>query len=442
MRRHSITRQLTLLIAACSTSILLAIGAVLGVLVDEHFVVLDVEMLEGLVRQLRGEFPAGTVVNATPDIAVPAIVPAGAPRTGDGLGTAAPVKWREAGRTYRGIAERRPASGGGFFTVVAAVDTSHHDAFMTVLWKVLWGSALAGMALSLPLAWLAARHGMGPIREITALAARVSADRLGERIPDDRVPVELVAMCSTFNGMLARLEDSFRRLSEFSADLAHELRTPVTNVMTQTQVALSRVRGAEEYREVLYSNLEEFQELARIVEDMLFLAKSEHGAAMPRAERVDIGQEVEALADFFDAAALERGVALERSGAGVVVGDRAMIRRAIANLISNALRHTAPGGTVRIALSRSVEGMRDVTVENRGPDIAPQHIPRLFDRFYRVDAARRRGDGGSGLGLAITKAIAELHRGGVAVRSHGGLTAFTLSLPAARDDAGNCVDAA
>ena len=434
MARQSVARQLTLLMAMSTTLILLAIGTVIGVLVDEHFVMLDVETLQMDLARAPRDVPAGQVFNATPGIEVPGEVAALVPRTADGLGMAAPATWQAGGEAFRGVAQRvRAADGRGSFTVVAATDISHHVAFTHMLWKVLGAAVVAGIGLSLAMAWFAARRGTAPLREMAALAAGISAERLAERLPSDRVPVELVPLAESFNGMLARLEDSFRRLSEFSADLAHELRTPITNVMTQTQVAVARARGAEEYREVLYSNLEEFQQLARIVEDMLFLAKSEHARELPERVAVNIAGEADAVVEFFEPVAQERGLALERAGEAQARGDRAMIRRAIANLVSNAIRHAKDSTVVRVSVARE-SGDVAVTVENRGDDIPPRHRDRIFDRFYRVDSARRRSDGGSGLGLAISKAIAEAHGGSLSVTSGDGVTRFTLRLRAGADD--------
>ena len=427
---RSITAQLTLLFALSSTAILLAVGVVLGVLVDEHFVMLDMDELEARVAKVATGAAAGTVINATPEFTIPASVATLTPRTPDGLGATAAITWKDGARTLRGIAHRVAAGrAGDYVTVVAAVDSSHHVAFMAVLWKVMWASIAIGFAASVPLGWYAAHRGTAPIRDITQLAARVSAERLTERLPAESVPPELASLCSTFNDMLARLEESFRRLSDFSADLAHEMRTPITNAMTQTEVALSKARNSDEYREVLYSNLEEFSELSRIVRDMLLLAKTENALELPERVPVNMAHEADALVEFFDGVAQDRSVRVLREGEATAMGDRLMIRRALANLVSNALRHSDSGGEVRIVLSRH-GGCADAAIENHGPNIPREHLARLFDRFYRVDAARRRGDGGSGLGLAITKAIAEAHRGTIAVRSEGGCTRFTLHLPA------------
>ena len=246
------------------------------------------------------------------------------------------------------------------------------------------------------------------------------------------MPPELIDLAIAFNDMLARLEGSFRRLSDFSSDLAHELRTPVSNLMTQTQVALSKTRSADQYREVLYSNLEEYERLARMIADMLFLAKADNGLIVPSSETVDLAAEVRDLFGFYEAFAEEQGVRLQLAGAGSISGDRLMMRRALSNLLSNALRHTARGGTVSVLIDQHKSGEIQLSVENPGEDIEPQHLPRLFDRFYRVDPSRHKArSDGAGLGLAITKSIVEAHQGTISVSSSNGLTFFAITFPAA-----------
>jgi two-component system heavy metal sensor histidine kinase CusS len=269
---------------------------------------------------------------------------------------------------------------------------------------------------------------------MAASVAHIEASRLGERLPERHVPAEIESLAVAFNAMLARLEDSFRRLSEFSSDIAHELRTPVSNLMTQTQVALSSARDSDDYREILYSNLEEYERMAQMIGDMLFLAQADNGLLKPGYADIDLNAEVRALFDYFDAWAEERGVTLALEGTtSPLAGDRLMLRRALSNLLANAIRHTAAGNTVRVRLASDQSGI-SVVVENPGPVIPPEHLPRLFDRFYRVDPARQRGGEGknsgsgegTGLGLAIVKSIVEAHGGRIRVASAMGLTQFQI----------------
>jgi two-component system heavy metal sensor histidine kinase CusS len=286
-------------------------------------------------------------------------------------------------------------------------------------------AALATAALG----WIATRQGLLPLRNIAATAASISAERLSERLPEDGVPDEIRSLAGAFNAMLGRLEDAFRRLTDFSSDIAHELRTPVSNLATQTQVALAKTRNADEYREVLESNMEEYERLARMIGDMLFLAQADNHLLVPSQEAVDLDVEVRRLFEFYEALAAEQKVRLELRGRARVRGDRLMLQRAVANLLSNALRHTPAGGTVTIELA-SGGGQCRLSVANTGPTVPPEHLPRLFDRFYRVDQARREGAGvHTGLGLAITKSLVEAHGGRIDVTSADGSTRFSITLP-------------
>ena len=270
------------------------------------------------------------------------------------------------------------------------------------------------------------------MRNIAQVAKGISATRLGDRLPHESVPAELVDLATSFNDMLGRLEDFFRRLSDFSSDLAHELRTPVSNLMTQTQVALSRPRSAEEYREILYSNLEEYDRLARMIADMLFLAKADHGLIVPNREDIDLAREVDELIGFYEALADEEGVRVSRTGAGSISRDRLMIRRAISNLLSNAIRHTPRNGAIKVGIrDLGKDGIR-IAVENPGVALPREHLPRLFDRFYQVDSCRQRGGEGAGLGLAITKSIVEAHGGRISGSAEHDTVRFEISMGLSR----------
>ena len=241
----------------------------------------------------------------------------------------------------------------------------------------------------------------------------------------DDVPAELAALVGALNAMLARLEVSFRRLSDFSSDLAHEFRTPVSNLMMQAQVVLSRPRDAETYREVLASSVEEYERLSRMIADMLFLAKADEGRIVPSHERLELAPLLDDLLEFHRFLAEDKAVAIVRIGDGTIHGDALMIRRAIGNLLSNALRYVPAGGWIE-ATVRSDAGQVRIEIANSGEPIPAEHLTRLFDRFYRVDAARTGEGGHSGLGLAIVKSIVEAHGGRVTVSSMEGATRFVM----------------
>lgn len=339
------------------------------------------------------------------------------------------LTWTDGNVAYRGIVAPVPAGPGREALVVAiATDTSHHQEFLDSFERQLLLAGGIGLALMAVLGWLAARRGLRPVEDMARVAEGISAKRLQDRLEAGTVPIELQPLARSFNAMLDRLEDSLRRLSDFSSDLAHELRTPINTLMTQTQVSLSKPRSAEEYQEILYSNLEEFERLARMTADMLFLAKADRGLVVPHSETVDLRAEVEALFEFYDAFAAERDIALVVIGEGMIRGDRLMIRRALSNLLSNAIRHSSQQCCVTVALYAQAESVR-VRVENPGTEIPAESLSRLFDRFYRADASRQRSEEGAGLGLAITKSIVDAHRGTISVHSGHGITAFDVELP-------------
>lgn len=313
--------------------------------------------------------------------------------------------------------------------VTVAIETAHHQQFLAELQGSLAMYAVIATLISGVLGWLAARQGLAPLRDMKARAAGVTGQQLERRMPVEAVPIEMADLARELNQMLDRLQEDFLRLSEFSSDLAHELRTPISNLLTQTQVTLSADRDAHTYRDVLASNAEELQRLARMVSDMLFLAKTERGVDLPNKERFSAAREVQALLEFYDAVADEKHIRLSTHGEGQIFGDRLMFRRALSNLLSNALRHTPDEGAVHIAVVGGGTAT-EITVENTGQDIDPLVLPRLFDRFYRADPARSHPDSdGSGLGLSITKAIVEAHGGKASASSGEGKTRFCLSFP-------------
>ncbi len=262
-----------------------------------------------------------------------------------------------------------------------------------------------------------------------AIAGSVSARSLNARLPEEQMPAELAELAHSINAMLGRLDDAFQRLSAFSADIAHELRTPLSNLLTHTQVTLTRERPLEDYREALHSNLEELQWMAQLVNDMLYLAKADHGLLALNREPLQLAEEVDVLLDFFAPLAEDTNVRLSREGDGRIEGDRNMLRRALSNLLDNALRFTPADGEVRVRIVDEAQGV-NISVENSGEGIAADLLPRLFDRFYRADPARQEGSSEhAGLGLAITRSIIRAHGGQIRCESADGWTRFLIELP-------------
>lgn len=337
--------------------------------------------------------------------------------------------WQEGNTYYRG-AMTRAVVADETLTVVLALDITTHTLFFRSLLHWLWAGLLLCAVGSAALGWLVARSGLQPLRRITRRVASMSARSLSERIDVSGVPGELVPMVDSFNAMLARLEDAFARISNFSADIAHEMRTPVSNMMTQTEVVLTRERDMATYANNLHSNLEELKHLSRMIDDMLFLAKSDNGLTPVRPETLALHSLIAKQLDYYQILAEDKTIDIELTGSGKILGDPLLIARVISNLLSNALRYTPTGKTIRITLNDTPAGVQ-LTFANPGETIAPEHLSRLFDRFYRADSARHEGTpNNAGLGLAIAAAIVKAHSGSIWCTSADGLTCFHLAFPA------------
>ncbi|ALS99438.1 histidine kinase [Lacimicrobium alkaliphilum] len=337
--------------------------------------------------------------------------------------------WESNGNTYRGSVTQF-TSLDKEYKIVAAIDIGFHLQFLQGFRRSLWLIMMLTGAATLLATWLGVHQGHAPLRSLSQSMRDIQADRLHIRLNPATLPKELQELTSSFNQMIGRLEESFTRLSHFSADIAHELRTPLTNLITQTQVALGKARTLKEYRELLYSNLEEQERLAKMVNDMLWLAKSDHGLIRPVQVSLDLAVEIKELFEFFEALAEEKQITLRQTGhAPAIMGDREMLRRAISNLMSNAIRYTPAGKWIEVRLDSPTENTITLSITNPGPGISEKHLPRLFDRFYRADPSRTRQSEGVGLGLAIVRSIAEAHQGQVDAISDQNQTTFKLSLP-------------
>jgi len=452
--RFSLTTRLTAFFTLASVLVLLGLGWLTTAAVHRHFIELDSHTLQdklhltgeiikrsGSATELRQRLDEalsshsglymlvrdaqGRRLYATPGFAFPHDALAAAP----GAPPARPLVWRNDQQEFHALqaVASLPGQAGQPLRILAAVDTQHHAQFIADFQKTLILYIVLATLASGLLGWMAARSGLAPLRAMRARAAAVTAHKLDQRMPVEAVPVEMADLAASLNEMLGRLELDFNRLLEFSSDLAHELRTPISNLMTQTQVALSRRRPAEEYRDILASNAEELQRMARMVSDMLFLAKAEHGLALASRETFAVRDEVQALFDFYEALAEEKQVRLQLQGAGWITGDRLMFRRAISNLLSNALRYTPAQERILVRIEETPRATR-VHVENTGAQIGAELLPRLFDRFFRAEKSRSHPDSdGAGLGLSITRAIAQAHGGEASVTSAQGTTRFTVS---------------
>ena len=317
-------------------------------------------------------------------------------------------------------------------TLQIAVDVSQKEILLARYRSCFWSVLFASSCIFPFVGYRIARQGIRPVEEMATTARHISSTNLRERIRSDGYPLELAGLAATFNQMLDRLENSFERISRFSADIAHDLRTPVNNIRGETEVALSRERTASEYREVVESCLEEAVQLSELIGDLLFLSRADSPLASLRRERVDLGQLMGALCEYYDASAADGGISLStRLIEKPVIADvdRSLVQRAVGNLISNALAHTPPGGDVVLSLS-TASSMLHIQVSDNGEGIPAEALPRVFDRFFRVDSSRSKGAGSSGLGLAIVQSIAMLHGGNADIESQLGRgTCVSIRIP-------------
>lgn len=449
-RGISITLRLTVLFSFISTAVLLALGLLIGKSVENHFIEQDMDLMTGkihLVANLLEKVQNVADLDALPGLLNDSLVghhglamlvvrPNNQPlfSTTDAQFPPTlinrdsvkripePQIWQQTTsfgiQPQRGITALLPSGVPGMspLLVAIAVDITHHEHFMASFRKTLWlFITLAAVIVSL-LGWAMVKHGLAPLKDIRQGATVVTANRLNYRLNVDSFPVELAELAEALNHMLARLEESFQRLKDFSSDLAHELRTPISNLMTQTQVVLTRARSDEEYREVLVSNAEEYERLARMVGDMLFLAQADNGLIVLHRESVDLAKEIRELFDFFDALAEEKKLSLSLTGNAQVTGDKLMLRRALANLLSNAIRHSHIKENIQVDIKK-MDATTILTIKNKGEAIATEHLPHIFDRFYRADPSRHENGEGAGLGLAITLSIIRAHGGAIDVQS-------------------------
>jgi two-component system heavy metal sensor histidine kinase CusS len=319
-------------------------------------------------------------------------------------------------------------SGGETYRVQLAQDRSSDEqverTFALLSIAVLLGGAVASALIAI----IVTRRGLQPLRQLTQSLDRIGPDQLKERIGSTGWPRELRPLAIAFDQMLERLDDSFTRLSQFSADLAHELRTPIANMLGEAQVALTRDRSAAEYHDTIVSTVAECERLSRIVDNLLFVARVD-AAREPIARKwFDARAAVEKIAAFYQMVADDQNVTIHCSGDGEVYADPDLFERAVGNLLDNALRFTAEHGTIRVVISKPNNDFRVMVIDN-GSGIAAEHLPRVFDRFYRAESSR--GSDGAGLGLALVKSIVELHGGSATIHSevgHG--TTVTLRFPA------------
>lgn len=301
-----------------------------------------------------------------------------------------------------------------------ALDVSYQDAILHVFWFQVFEVTLLGMLLAAVISYWIAKLSLRKLHSMTRTARAITVNDLHQRFDPSHWPGELSDLARAFNEMLHGIEGAFSRLSRFSADLAHELRTPFSNLMGEAEIALSRARNEKEYRQVIESSLEEYQRLVTLIESMLFLARTQHPETQLNKQAIDVAEEIAAICEFHQPLAEEKNIQLSHEGDGHCQADPALFRQALSNLLSNALQYTPVGGAINIISQCDDQGRIRISVKDTGIGIPEKDLPHIFERFYRVDTARSQHSGGAGLGLSIVASIMRLHRGEVRIDSEPG----------------------
>ncbi|WP_175843639.1 heavy metal sensor histidine kinase [Burkholderia arboris] len=348
-------------------------------------------------------------------------------------GTAGPFTCAPPGiGTSRCVYARETLPSGEAIQVALARTATDRHSLLESYRVDIWLAAAVGALLVGALGYAVASRGLRPVESLGRQTSRIEAHNLNARLDARGGPVELRELATSVNRMLDRLERAFVRLSQFSSDLAHDMRTPLANVISSSQVTLSRARTTEEYEALIDSNIEECERLQRMIENMLFLARTDNARQHLKTAELDAGSELRRLASYFQALADEAGVRIDVRGEAPVIADATLFRRAVSNLASNALEHADAASTIELAVSAQ-GNFAVVEVTNRGVAIPPEQVERIFERFYRIDSSRHGAARNAGLGLAIVKSIMELHRGKVEVASRDGRTTFALYFPRGTD---------
>ncbi len=305
-------------------------------------------------------------------------------------------------------------------TIQVALNISKESSVIDDYRRNLFFVLLFGLLGATCIGFLIAKRGLQPIKDIARKTEDITVDRLSERFVPENLPEELQAMAISLNKLLERIENSFQRLSLFASDLAHELRTPIYNLMGEAEIALNKKRSYQEYQQVLSSSLEEYTHLSKIIDSLLFLARSDYSRNQIKRELILLPEVLIKLCEYHGILAEEQGVKLSCQGQAKLYADPTLFEQVMSNLIVNALRHTTKGDAILIDVKECDDDYVQITVSDTGSGIAPEHLPHVFDRFYRVDSARSKKFGGAGLGLAIVKSIVDLHQGKITIKSELG----------------------
>lgn len=309
--------------------------------------------------------------------------------------------------------------------IQVALDISYQENIISKYRNFLLVTLLGGLLFAILCGYFISYRAMRSLDKLTETAQKITASSLHQRIDPQLWPQELKSLGMAFNQMLERIETAFSHLLQFSADLAHELRTPINNLLGETEIVLSRPHSLEQHKEVLESNLEELHRISQIIENLLFLARTENPQLSIVKETLNVTEEIKLIAEFYQAIADEKNITVSIQGHATLRANLIMFRRMISNILSNALKYTPEKGLIKITITATVNEVI-ISIEDNGIGIAAEHLPHIFNRFYRVDTARSQQSGGTGLGLAIVKSIAELHHATLSMRSELGQGTMVL----------------
>ena len=328
-----------------------------------------------------------------------------------------------AGRTFR----LEPTAAIAATELLVALDTRERERLTRNYGAVVALVCGLGVAITVGASAWTARRALRPVQRLSDEAAAMAPGALSARLSEGGAAPELAQLVRSFNQALDRVEAAYQRLEAFNADVAHELRTPLATLISGSELALSRPRSNDELQETLASNLEALRQLASMINDMLFLARSDRPDVPTELQPIDLREHALHVAEFFDAVLDERRQRVAVVGSASAPANAALVRRALVNLLDNASRYAPPGATITIAL-REHDDRVEIRVVNPGVPIEPEAMHRLFDRFFRADAARTASAAHHGLGLAIVRAIARMHGGEASARSAVGITDVGFSV--------------
>ncbi len=317
-----------------------------------------------------------------------------------------------------------------------ALNITQDEALLIQYQKMLGLVLISGICFLTIAGFWITKNGLKSLHKITQAVQNINVYHLQETITAEKWPKELMLLASAFDDMLNRLDESFARLSQFSADLAHELRTPINNLMGETEVALSRQRTSSEYQQILESNMEELNRLSRMTEELLFLSRAEAPETSIHCEILAVEEELEKICKFYEGLAAEKNITIHKIGCAQIFADPVLLRRVLNNLVANAINYTDSGGEITL-MAKPGNQFTEIRVSDNGIGIDSAELSKIFDRFYRADKARTKNTQGSGLGLSIVMSIINLHQGTVTVNSEAGEgTTVVLRFPSQSSDMG------